>query len=80
MEFSGFVGVRKETMKRALDVMGWKTAIQSLDHLAQKLDQIDRPDAYLATLVENARKGLRVLSGSGRNRVGQVYPGKPGVV
>lgn len=63
IDFSGFIGLRKTCVIPVLQLMGPAKMIVLLNYLGRNIAQIDRPEAYLRSLVKCYEKGQAIAGG-----------------
>ncbi|ETX13573.1 hypothetical protein OCH239_09850 [Roseivivax halodurans JCM 10272] len=62
-EFSSFLGLGQDITARAVGLLGWDGALLAIDYLAEKIQKIDRPRAYLEAMLSGYRSGKPIAGG-----------------
>ena len=62
-EYSSYFRLGQETFARSLAILGWEYLLVAMDYLAEKIQGIQNPRAYLQSMLKTFESGQRIAGG-----------------
>lgn len=62
-EYSSYFRLGQETIARSLAILGWERLLVAMDYLAEKIQGIQNPRAYLQSMLKAFESGQRIAGG-----------------
>jgi hypothetical protein len=62
-EYSSYFRLGQETFARSLAILGWERLLVAMDYLAEKIQGIQNPRAYLQSMLKAFESGQRIAGG-----------------